>query len=197
MNTQLKLVRQFHHSFNYDQAPHGHEGYMTPGTALLRYSCITEELGELGMAVCSGCRMDILDALIDMDYFVLGTLTILGSDVKKAEPWTMPSVCSINALVIKIHRAYKPLAGLLLYMGEVPNYATRELIIKECSHLHCLIAALVRVAVKADYEKAFMEVHRSNMSKLENGNPVYNDAGKIQKGSGYFKPDLTPFLVTQ
>jgi len=33
------------------------------------------------------------------------------------------------------------------------------------------------------------------MSKLgSNGNPIYNDSGKVMKGPDYFKPDLSKFL---
>ena len=45
-----------------------------------------------------------------------------------------------------------------------------------------------------DLDKCFAEVQNSNMSKLdENGKPVYNESGKVMKGSKYFKPDLTKF----
>ena len=41
----------------------------------------------------------------------------------------------------------------------------------------------------------FDEVQQSNMSKLDdNGNPIYNDSGKVMKGPKYFKPDLSKFL---
>ena len=44
-------------------------------------------------------------------------------------------------------------------------------------------------------DKCFDEVQNSNMSKLdENGNPIYNDAGKVMKGSNYFKPNLSKFV---
>jgi len=44
-------------------------------------------------------------------------------------------------------------------------------------------------------EAAFDEVHRSNMSKLgEDGKPILNEAGRVQKGPGYFKPDLEAVL---
>ena len=44
-------------------------------------------------------------------------------------------------------------------------------------------------------DKCFDEVQNSNMSKLDdNGKPIYNDAGKVMKGSKYFKPDLSKFL---
>ena len=46
-----------------------------------------------------------------------------------------------------------------------------------------------------DLDKCFEEVQNSNMSKLdENGNPIYNDSGKVMKGPNYFKPDLSKFI---
>jgi len=46
-----------------------------------------------------------------------------------------------------------------------------------------------------DLDKCFDEVQNSNMSKLdENGEPIYNDAGKVMKGPKYFKPDLSKFV---
>jgi predicted HAD superfamily Cof-like phosphohydrolase len=46
-----------------------------------------------------------------------------------------------------------------------------------------------------DLDKCFEEVQNSNMSKLdENDKPVYNESGKIMKGSNYFKPNLTKFV---
>jgi predicted HAD superfamily Cof-like phosphohydrolase len=44
-------------------------------------------------------------------------------------------------------------------------------------------------------DKCFDEVQNSNMSKLsENGEPIYNESGKVMKGPNYFKPDLTKFV---
>ena len=44
-------------------------------------------------------------------------------------------------------------------------------------------------------DKCFDEVQNSNMSKLdENGNPIYNEHGKVMKGPNYFKPDLSQFV---
>lgn len=44
-------------------------------------------------------------------------------------------------------------------------------------------------------DACFDEVQRSNMSKLgEDGKPIYNEFGKVMKGSKYFKPDLSKFL---
>ena len=44
-------------------------------------------------------------------------------------------------------------------------------------------------------DKCFEEVQKSNMSKLGNdGEPIYNEHGKVMKGPNYFKPDLSKFV---
>ena len=44
-------------------------------------------------------------------------------------------------------------------------------------------------------DKCFQEVQNSNMSKLDNnGEPIYNEKGKVMKGPNYFKPDLSKFI---
>ena len=46
-----------------------------------------------------------------------------------------------------------------------------------------------------DLDKCFDEVQNSNMSKLGvDGNPIYNESGKVMKGPKYFKPDLSKFV---
>ena len=50
-------------------------------------------------------------------------------------------------------------------------------------------------AFGVNLDKCFDEVQRSNMSKLgEDGEPIYNELGKVMKGPNYFKPDLGKFL---
>ena len=47
-----------------------------------------------------------------------------------------------------------------------------------------------------DLDKCFNEVQNSNMSKLDdNGEPIYNESGKVMKGPNYFKPDLSKFVI--
>ena len=46
-----------------------------------------------------------------------------------------------------------------------------------------------------DLDKCFTEVQRSNMSKLgDDGKPIYNEQGKVLKGSNYYKPNLKQFI---
>jgi len=50
-----------------------------------------------------------------------------------------------------------------------------------------------------DYaQELFDEVHRSNMSKLdENGSPVYREDGKVLKSKLFSEPDLESILAKQ
>ena len=51
------------------------------------------------------------------------------------------------------------------------------------------------VAFGIDLDRCFDEVHKSNMSKLsEDGQPIYNEYGKVMKGPNYFKPNLKKIL---
>ena len=46
-----------------------------------------------------------------------------------------------------------------------------------------------------DLDKCFKEVQKSNMSKLgEDGKPIYNEKGKVMKGSKNFEPNLRQFI---
>lgn len=52
-------------------------------------------------------------------------------------------------------------------------------------------------ALGIDLDACFDEVHRSNMSKFENGKPVKNEYGKVMKGKNYSPPDLASVLLNQ
>lgn len=43
-------------------------------------------------------------------------------------------------------------------------------------------------------EDGIEEVHSSNMSKLEDGEVIRREDGKVMKGKDYFKPDLKGYL---
>ena len=46
-----------------------------------------------------------------------------------------------------------------------------------------------------DLDKCFVEVQKSNMSKLgKDGKAIYNEHGKVMKGPNYFKPNLKQFV---
>lgn len=51
------------------------------------------------------------------------------------------------------------------------------------------------VVLGIDLDKVLNEVHRSNMSKLENGKVIYREDGKVLKGSNFSPPDLSFVLA--
>lgn len=60
--------------------------------------------------------------------------------------------------------------------------------------LYVLNGMIIAHGIQDVVEDMFNEVHRSNMSKLENGKPLYRHDGKVMKGSEYFKPNLIQFI---
>jgi hypothetical protein len=54
---------------------------------------------------------------------------------------------------------------------------------------------LLSHGLKNKIEEVFMEIQRSNMSKLdENGEPIYREDGKVMKSNLYFKPNIKDIL---
>jgi predicted HAD superfamily Cof-like phosphohydrolase len=61
--------------------------------------------------------------------------------------------------------------------------------------LYILCGTLLEHGLQHKIEEVFEEIHRSNLSKLdENGQPIYREDGKVIKGPGYFKPDIKRIL---
>lgn len=60
--------------------------------------------------------------------------------------------------------------------------------------LYVLNGMVIAHGIQDIVEDMYDEVHRSNMSKLENGKPLYRSDGKVMKGSEYFKPNLIQFI---
>ncbi|HIG57979.1 MAG TPA: phosphoribosyl-ATP diphosphatase [Flavobacteriales bacterium] len=49
-----------------------------------------------------------------------------------------------------------------------------------------------------DIDEVFEEVHDSNMSKLDNnGQPIFDEMGKVMKGHGYFHPNIAQLMIKQ
>ena len=56
--------------------------------------------------------------------------------------------------------------------------------------LYVVFGTALEYGLGEKLEALFNEVHASNLSKLENGLPIYANDGKVMKGKRYFKPDL-------
>lgn len=60
--------------------------------------------------------------------------------------------------------------------------------------LYILCGTILEHGMQYKIDEVFNEINRSNMSKLENGKPIYREDGKVLKGSSYFKPNLSKIL---
>lgn len=61
--------------------------------------------------------------------------------------------------------------------------------------LYILAGTLNAHGMQHKIVEVFEEIHRSNMSKLdENGKPIYREDGKVLKSNRYFKPDIKSIM---
>lgn len=61
--------------------------------------------------------------------------------------------------------------------------------------LYIAFGTLLKHGLHHKIDEVFDEIHRSNMSKLdEQGQPIFREDGKILKSNLYFKPDIRSIL---
>ncbi len=61
--------------------------------------------------------------------------------------------------------------------------------------LYITFGTILRHGLQHKIEEVFDEIHRSNMSKLdENGQPIFREDGKVLKSEKYFRPDIKSIL---
>ena len=61
--------------------------------------------------------------------------------------------------------------------------------------LYILFGTILKHGLQHKIEEVYDEIHRSNMSKLDdNGEPIFREDGKIMKSNRYFKPDIRTIL---
>ena len=61
--------------------------------------------------------------------------------------------------------------------------------------LYILCGTIIAHGLQHKIVEVFNEIHRSNMSKLDdNGKPIYREDGKIMKSNNYFLPDIKAVL---
>jgi predicted HAD superfamily Cof-like phosphohydrolase len=61
--------------------------------------------------------------------------------------------------------------------------------------LYILCGTIIAHGLQHKITEVFNEIHRSNMSKLDdNGKPIYREDGKIMKSNNYFLPDIKAVL---
>ena len=61
--------------------------------------------------------------------------------------------------------------------------------------LYILFGTIITHGLQHKIEEVFDELHRSNMSKLDdNRQPIYREDGKVLKSNNYFLPDIKSIL---
>lgn len=61
--------------------------------------------------------------------------------------------------------------------------------------LYILCGTLLKHGLEHKIAEVFLEIQRSNMSKLDaDGRPIYRDDGKVLKSDRYFRPDIAAIL---
>ncbi|QDP65892.1 MAG: putative phosphoribosyl-ATP pyrophosphohydrolase [Prokaryotic dsDNA virus sp.] len=83
-------------------------------------------------------------------------------------------------------------------LNEYENACSEEDITEVCDAIvdlaYVMYGMVVQHGLSDVFDDMFEEVHKSNMSKLENGRVLTRSDGKIMKGSEYFTPDLNQFI---
>src|SRR5215813_8196829 len=61
--------------------------------------------------------------------------------------------------------------------------------------MYILFGTIISHGLQHKIEEVFDEIHRSNMSKLDdNRKPIYREDGKVLKSNNYFLPDIKSIL---
>ncbi|MEJ6682017.1 MAG: hypothetical protein QNL21_07980, partial [Flavobacteriales bacterium] len=63
---------------------------------------------------------------------------------------------------------------------------------------YILCGTMLRHGMQDKIEEVFLEIQRSNMSKLDaDGEPIYREDGKVMKSELYFRPNIKAILDAQ
>ena len=157
----------------------------------LRVRLLREEIDELNDGIIARDRVEVLDALTDIQYVLDGAVLALGYAGRVSLTVYPPAT---------ERRSESGLPAML--MGCVDLLET-ALQMAATASVEVALGRL-QVGLSEAYsqlgfdtvrQQAFAEVHRSNMSKLgEDGKPIYDEGGKVLKGPNYSRPDLAQFV---
>ncbi len=81
------------------------------------------------------------------------------------------------------------------YLEACKNGDLQEIADALGDQLYILFGTILKHGLQHKIEEVYDEIHRSNMSKLdENGQPIFREDGKILKSNLYFKPNIKSVL---
>ncbi len=98
-----------------------------------------------------------------------------------------------SGILMRLHLCVEELSELTWALA---NRDAVEALDALCDMRYVADGAILHLGFGDVFNAAMGEVHASNMSKLVNGKPVTNAAGRFTKPSTYFKPDLAALVGT-
>lgn len=158
--------------------------------AMMRTHLIGEEASELALGLANNDPVAVLDALCDLEYVIQGLAVVTGirtGGFEDSQPLGGPYE-NWNSV---LRYLYLHNANVLVEYGSEQLLAGRIAIMMESIHSG---VGLLGIGHRTFLE-AFDEVHRSNMSKLdESGKPLLGVGGRVLKSERYRKPELARFV---
>lgn len=156
--------------------------------ANLYKSLIIEEYGELIEAVRDDNKVEILDALVDLSWVIVGYLNCF--------PGGHSYVAALNDQLDK-YRVSQPNLHAARYL--LPRFKRETIMLigdRSDNLAEWADQVLMLMAIAAnygfDFKGAFNNVAESNMTKLVE--PQWNESGKLLKGPHYIAPSLAAFI---
>jgi len=194
ISKELKSVWDFQEAFGHSQTTSLNIGLQKDRK--LRLDLQLEELGELHKALYENNHTETLDAIIDGLYIAFGSVHYHGllNFASYMEGEEMIDL-EITQYPIEINLVLNQIKSRYIF----GNITYSELLNSLCSIANLLLSMWCKLVkldiVTSDFPGQFLEVHQSNMSKLDKeGNPIFRKDGKILKGENYYKPNLKQFL---
>jgi predicted HAD superfamily Cof-like phosphohydrolase len=134
----------------------------------------------------------------DREDFVRQFHRIMGQEVNVKSPTPTLLEFRYNLLVEELKELGEEIAIAMAESGfkaGIPLKVKARLL-KEMADVQYVLSGLA-VTLGLPLQEAFIRVHRSNLSKLnDNGKPIYREDGKVQKGPNYLPPDMETLLET-
>lgn len=98
-----------------------------------------------------------------------------------------------NMMLLDVRNAIEHLADRIKAYGEDLYVKDRKELLDALAD-QIVTATGVGTFLGMNVPGALAEVNRSNYSKFEDGEPIFNENKKVMKGKDYTPPDLTPYI---
>jgi hypothetical protein len=186
MRHAIRLVAHWEKAFeNVVKGQGTFDGNVPPEVLDFRNKLHNEEGEETIVGLQTKNLLETVDGALDTIWVLAGTITTLGLNYE--EHWRTHAARIIAYQLRQLHDT--------LTRRDTTAASWDSRICQEIMQLELTLRGLLAI-LRVDYKDAFVEVFKSNMSKLgEDGKPLRREDGKILKGPNFFKPNLEPFIT--